>query len=640
MFKNFRFLSVFIVCSFVFSLFPFSSQALAELNPVAFNPTPASEYTTGGAPYQVNVFYQVNGGEDVSLGILKLGVDLVPHVIETHHLVYGETYTFEWDGKINQKMASEGNYRLYILKANTVTPYLTHDFSVKDGNPQLLDKLSFETTPKSTLNVKKGELIDFSVKLSNFEQAVDVHFDIQPEGKNAFNVKTIQYTGNTTKLYQWDGEQFGDDLSPGEYTAIFYGDGIKPLTHTFNIVTAEPTIAFDGGPSTQHLLTGDDYKVSVALTGYASQTTVTVLTALGLDAIYIPQDEYVYKADGTHEFSWDVSDYDVGTYPVKIVGKDYNGNITNTLDYQLKIVEKAPMLSFVDVPPISYTVGQEYKASVQLADFTTDTSVDLFIYKKNTNPVAFAKAETYVYQAEGTHEFTWDGKLNGNQATPGDYEVRLLGQDLDGNSTNILTQDIQLLGKAVLIPGDDSCAGYKDLKKTDWSCAAAQWAKDAGIMTGQQGGEYFDGYSYLNRAEIAKVALVAHQLYKAENDYCQAKKPFADILLGQWYTNYICLGKNIKMLTGYAAGPDAGKYVPARSVTLPEMFCIVARPLGESMPQGASYSGLATDQWYSGCAKYVKDHGYFEATSILPTTEATRFNALNFLYALHQDGKI
>ena len=608
-----------------------------------FDPAPALEYTTGGAPYKANVVYLPANQKSIKLNYILTKKGGFPALVGTHTFTtYGENYVFEWDGKIGNTVAPAGDYRLGIKQDGFNSAELVHDFTVKNPpDPNSSPALSFASTPAETLNIKKGELIDFPVKLANFEKNVTITFQIQPEGKSAYKVKDFQYTGNITNTFQWDGEYMGEDVAPGQYTAIFSGDGLTSITHVFNVLTAEPKIAFKQDPPAQHTLNGGDYNVSVALAGYSTDTKVTVSVPMGDDLLPIPQDEFTYQANGVHEFSWDVSDYDPGIYQLIVKGSDTENNLTNVLTYDFKIVEKAPKISFVQLPPTNYVVGQSYKASVELEDFTTDTSVDLFIYKNNSDPLVFSKVDNYVYKANGTHEFIWDGKMNGNQAASGDYEARLVGQDLDGSMTNILSQDIKLTANVVPLPDDGTgCAGYKDLKKTDWSCAAAEWAKKAGIMTGQQGGDYFDGYSYLNRAEMAKVALMAHQLYKAENDYCQAKKPFTDIPLGQWYTNYICLGKNIKMLTGYAAGVDAGKYVPARAVTLPEMFCILTRPLGVSMPQGESYSGLASNQWYSGCAKYVKDNGYFSATSILPTTEATRFNVLNFLYAMHQDGKI
>ena len=602
---------------------------------ISFDPVPASQYFTGVTPYEAKVTYVTQGGPiDVKVTVGKLG-DFLPTLVETHTFnSFNETHTYKWNGKIGNKTAEPGNYRLFVIIGNQNSATLTKDFVVKNE-----PGLSFETIPKATLNVKKGELLDFPVKLNNFDQNVDIHFDIQPQGENAYHVKTMQYVGNTTKTFQWDGEHFGEDVSPGEYAAIFYGDGIAPLTHTFHVLNAEPILTFDGTPPAQLVLDQGNYKVSVVLSALANPTTVEAKVILGQDQIPIPLDEYIYQVNGTHEFSWDMSSYGPGTYSMVIEGKDSQGNITNTLNGEFTVVEKAPMLSFVEVPPTTYSLGQSYKANVELKEFISDTSVDLFVYKKNTNPVVFTKAETYVYKAPGKHEFTWDGKFFGNQAGTGDYEVRILGQDLEANPTNILTQNIQLLGNVVLAP-NDSCAGYKDLKKTDWSCAAAQWAKDAGIMTGQQGGDYFDGYSYLNRVEIAKVALMAHQLYKPEDDYCQGKKPFPDVALGQWYTNFVCLGKNIKMLTGYAAGPDAGKYVPPRPVTIPEFTCVILRPLNVDMPKGTSYAGLAPDQWYSGCTKYAKDHKYFEASYMLPTQPATRFNVVNVLYAMHQGGEI
>jgi len=501
------------------------------------------------------------------------------------------------------------------------------------------DDLIFNPTPPAQY-VVGGDSYPASVKMTNYTQPTTVKFKVGKKGVvSPTLIETYKFeVNNEAHKFEWDGKIEGVAASLGNYELMMMVGEKIVLQHDFMIKDG-PKISFTKPAPTQHILGSGEYKVSVDLKDYAKETTVTAAVILSDAAIYIPQAEHTYKANGTHEFSWDVSNYKPGNYAVKFYGVDTVKSPTNSLEYELKILEAQPTLTFIPAPASTYKTGEgDYKASVQLTNFTTNTLVTVHVVDLATALDTAKDNFTFTANSE-THPFA----LNMDAFKAGDYELRFYGEDLNKIQTNVLIQKLKITDGTPLqvnLLEQDSCAGYKDLKKTDWSCDAAVWAKDQGIITGQAGGDYFDGYSFLNRAEQTKIALMAYNKYSANTDYCKGSKPFLDVLLGQWYTPYICLGKDLKALTGYLSGDEAGKFVPARAVTVPEMFCILLRPLNETMPQGPSYPGLASNQWYSSCAKYAKDKGYYTAATLSPTKEATRFEVLNFLYAIHKDGKL
>ena len=166
--------------------------------------------------------------------------------------------------------------------------------------------------------------------------------------------------------------------------------------------------------------------------------------------------------------------------------------------------------------------------------------------------------------------------------------------------------------------------------------------KDIGAMTGSPDCTFNPG-GFLQRDQSAKSILEVTNVFNPAVNYCKGIRPFADVSESAWSYQYICLAKNRNVVTGYASGVDAGKYLPARALNRAEALAIVLRNLeNEVIPKtsSVSYEDVNTGQWYSGYAKYAQDKGLFLGRKLYPADAMTRGEFAVMLYKLHQAGKI
>jgi hypothetical protein len=114
-----------------------------------------------------------------------------------------------------------------------------------------------------------------------------------------------------------------------------------------------------------------------------------------------------------------------------------------------------PGISFQTTPPVEYKVyeGGDYTVSVDLTGYIEDTNVDFYVRGPVGEPSEKERLiETYQYITTENHEFVWDGKLDGAFHVSGPYQLRLEGQDIYANDTNVLTHDFTVLYEEMVVP--------------------------------------------------------------------------------------------------------------------------------------------------------------------------------------------
>lgn len=495
----------------------------------------------------------------------------------------------------------------------------------------------FSPTPATLFNYGKDATINFQVGMSGNNAKVDVTFKVKgPIGKPEEATKVIAnqvYNGNVLLPFSWNGKFDGNFVKSGDYQAIFEGaDNV--LIHPFKVVSGEPKLAFVQTPADQYLVGSGDYKFSASLSGFVESTKVDVSIVKKNPPVLVKIDNYTYEGNTSHSFVWDGklngNNPSAGDYELRLAGEDTNGNMV-LLSKNFKVVTSTPTLTFNPTPASDYTIGSgNYKVNVDLSGFANKTRVTVAIVDPNSQ-LAIPKGE-FDYLSNDSHQFNVD--MTGYKV--GTYEMQVTAKDLVTNvEATPLKRNVNVVNVA-----DDSCAGYKDIKATDKNCDAVEWLKKSEIMTGQGNGDYFDGISPLNRAEVSKISLEAYNQYNANTNYCNGDNPFPDVDDQAWYGDYVCRGVAIKMITGYTAGIYAGLFKPANEVTVVEMMSLLLRPLNKAMPAGCSYTLLDCNAWYSGPALFAKNNGYYPGQALSPTKEASRFEVAQFLYALHLDGKI
>jgi hypothetical protein len=207
--------------------------------------------------------------------------------------------------------------------------------------------------------------------------------------------------------------------------------------------------------------------------------------------------------------------------------------------------------------------------------------------------------------------------------------------------TGVLATSIggSLTSAAGPFTGSDSCAGYTDISSTDPSCEAIQFAGVIGAITGNPD-KTFAPDSYLQRDQIAKIAIKAFAKFDDKIDYCAGALPFTDVVQASWAYQYICRAKALGVVTGYMGGSDKGYYRPERYVNKVEFLAIMLRNLSETMPNGASYNDVDPNEWFGPYAKFSQVNSLFEGPDLYPSRFTTRREVADIILKLQALGKL
>lgn len=169
-------------------------------------------------------------------------------------------------------------------------------------------------------------------------------------------------------------------------------------------------------------------------------------------------------------------------------------------------------------------------------------------------------------------------------------------------------------------------APYTDGFITEAAYAMHEWD----IFSGRPDGS-FDPYTEMNRAELAKVLVLA-ALNEDEVATCAADTEwtFTDVPTDQWYTNYVYCAK----AKGWVSG-DEGKntFRPGDPVLMGETFKMIVE--SQYGTPGASYEGSA---WYELYLNFLEDYQMVEAYT--PVYSDTTYYTYPYLWIGYADGYI
>ena len=507
-------------------------------------------------------------------------------------------------------------------------------------------ELVFSGDQPSVFNQSEDSSIQFAVGAQDnnnnaFQASLYVEGPIGEQNSQKKLISTQEYLGNILNLFEWDGEFDGINVDPGYYDITIESGQTDTIKHEVLVVADETKLSFDKVPKTQFTLgeVAEDY--SIELENFIAKTDLEIwaIEKNNPNAVYLLIEEYTYNSDLIHTFKFDgknINDEDLnpGTYELYAEGTyDDEGETTKTsqLPFVVEVLPEtdAVQLDIVGSTASVHTLGEkDYNVNVELSKYDgNEVEVSVAILNDNN---FYIPIETHIYTSNGTHEFVLD--LSDYEV--GSYDAQVIGQYGNNKETNEVLFDFEVKKVA-----DNTCAGYKDIDSDDPNCKALMWLQDENIMTGQGNGDFFDPNGTLNRAEVSKISTEAHNKYNENVNYCGNSKPFPDVALDQWFSNYICRAKAIGMVTGYKA-PDAnaGLFIPGNAVSVIEMFAILLRPLdGETFISGAAF-GLDGDEWYSPYANYADDNNLYTANNLSTTKSASRLTVGLFLYEMHEAG--
>lgn len=453
------------------------------------------------------------------------------------------------------------------------------------------------------------------------------------------------------------GAMNGQYVADGTYTFYVLSHVASPPdtegSKTFQVVkTVAPAVAWISAPDSLYYLNSGDYTVNYSLLKNSASTVIVDLTIHGPTG-GSAQDRVLsanLSADGNYSFAWDGKINGTkaapGQYTYTLVPNgsvDGFGTLGNSLTGSFTVANgnaPSPSISNLSATPNPFNPSSgSMTLGYTLGGSSGNTTIVATIYTPN-DMVNSTKSWALSNQSNGNNTISWDGKnTGGNLVSDGSYIFRVSGSD--GNFTLVPVQTSFTISTAVIPPPSNQCAGFSDLSKNDSDCAAFQYVKDSGAMTGNPDGTFAPEAS-LQRDQVAKIALETFKKYNSGTDYCHSANPFPDVTANSWAFQYICRGVALSMITGYQGGVDAGFYRPARAVNRVEFLALLLRNLSDTMPANnlSSYADVALNQWFTGYARYSKDNNLFIGGNLYPTSSTTRREVAEVIYKLHQAGKI
>lgn len=136
--------------------------------------------------------------------------------------------------------------------------------------------------------------------------------------------------------------------------------------------------------------------------------------------------------------------------------------------------------------------------------------------------------------------------------------------------THKLLTAVLSLGLLFTLPFAASAATFSDVGDSEIYKSGIEFLQGKGIVQGYSDGT-FKPLQTLNRAEMIKIIAEGEASYRSWpddtfNSYA-SKSCFNDVAANQWYTKYVCYGKEKGWIVGY----DGGKYFkPTQEVTFVE----------------------------------------------------------------------
>ncbi len=160
---------------------------------------------------------------------------------------------------------------------------------------------------------------------------------------------------------------------------------------------------------------------------------------------------------------------------------------------------------------------------------------------------------------------------------------------------------------------------YGDVPVDSAQRQAIDYLSSQGIFKGQGEGTRFDPDGLLNRAEWA-VLLTREQgvdLSDSGLGFC-----FPDVD-DQWFATAVCYAKDLLWVKGFAAGAEAGLYIPTNNLTFADILVTLSRV--QDWPTDIG------ETWYDGAYNYALESKILPE-AVLPWQQVTRAEAAEILF--------
>ncbi len=161
-----------------------------------------------------------------------------------------------------------------------------------------------------------------------------------------------------------------------------------------------------------------------------------------------------------------------------------------------------------------------------------------------------------------------------------------------------------------------------------------------GTIKGYSDGS-FEPYEPINRAEALKIILETFSEQDIESFDDEGKRPFQDVPLNIWHSQYITAAKQLEMISGY----DDETFRPWEPINLAEALKLIMKAMPNYYPVPATedpFADVAVDAWYADYVNYAKSREMVhipDSNKIRPEQIMTRGYFAEIIYRLKKFGE-
>lgn len=254
---------------------------------------------------------------------------------------------------------------------------------------------------------------------------------------------------------------------------------------------------------------------------------------------------------------------------------------------------------------------------VELLPFTEKTSGDYtFNWNGRDKNNKILKKGFYAYK------ITTSTGSGTDETESGVFVVGSVGEVFGGPSADT----------GVPTPGETLSCGFFDVDSLNSHCTAIKWAADRGIFKGDPDGS-FRPYDTINRAEALTVVLKAFGLPLYGDDGTDLG--WTDVIKGSWYMSFLRSGKLLGLISGDQGAATVRPAADVSRVELLR-FVYQGKKTPVTVCKVNPYSDVLLGQWYTNYVCQAKVDNLFDifAGYFMPGEMATRGEMAEVLYRL------
>ncbi len=178
-----------------------------------------------------------------------------------------------------------------------------------------------------------------------------------------------------------------------------------------------------------------------------------------------------------------------------------------------------------------------------------------------------------------------------------------------------------------------SAQAFTDVTASNPHYTAIKYLKDHGVIGGYPDGSFKPDQT-VNRAEALKIILLGSGVQVASS---VSTSPFSDVESGAWFAVYVQKAKDLAVVGGYSDGTFKPAQTVNLVENLKILFLTQKVDLSTTTVTGNPYADAMMGQWYTTYAQYAKNKNIIDADSnnmVYPAQGMTRGSLAETIYRL------